>query len=151
MKEGFTLTAKAKLAPVLEDGNHVVTIESASFCESKKGTDQVLVVFKDARGVRLNHYYNLQGFQRNEDGSFKKDAKGARKIDEAKQDIALSIINGMSVHAGIEDGADYLPKDLVGLSIGIKVGQEEALDGKSYARVKRSMPADKVIATDDSW
>jgi hypothetical protein len=152
--DGFQLVAEQDEVLVLPVGSHSnVTIKSATLALSKEKTPQAKIRFENEDGVGITQYYNLKGYVKNEDGSFKRNAKGQRKEDPENTKKAQRIINKLACHAGIDVGTPYQLDDLLELSVGIEVISVPTPDGKAYNRVHYSFASNTVTeaSTDEAW
>lgn len=170
MKNGkspkLSFTSERNMSKLLSAGTHRVTIASVEEAESNESaehtdrTPQMKVVFVDAEGRKFTHWFNLRGFKRFEDFDPKAakaqglrstengiavDKKGLRIEDEERTEKALKMISALGCNAGIPEGTDFGPEDLVGQEVGLVLKQE---DGRSVASYAYSMPADKVQDND---
>lgn len=137
--KGLKLVSEEKVAPVLDNGRHLVEITSMSFTQSAEGTNQVKAKFTGDKGVGITAWFNLEGYEKDADGNFLRDKNGKRTIDKENTATARRILNNLACHAGIEAGNEYDIEDLVGQQIGIEV----VTNDQGYKRVAYTTEASK--------
>lgn len=111
--------AKKSTGHLMNDGDHKVMITSVMETESKGGTKQLEVDFRNVDGQKIKAWYSLEGFEKSPDGSYAYDEDGERINSEANTNKALEILGELGVNAGLEGEADT--DDLVGATVGIHV------------------------------
>jgi len=90
--KGLKLVSEEKVAPVLDNGRHLVEITSMSFTQSAEGTNQVKAKFTGDKGVGITAWFNLEGYQKDADGNFLRDKNGKRTIDKENTATARRIL-----------------------------------------------------------
>lgn len=140
--------SKAKKSFLPEAGEYPAKIVSVQETESTgkeyaDKTPQIEVRYEldTPDGKRLMpHWYNLRGYKKDEDGSFIIGKDGKRKEDKENTQAAEDIFCGLAHDAGIEEGEDFEPKDLLNKEVGVVIRANE----RGNMRVVRSMPTSEL-------
>jgi hypothetical protein len=128
-------------------GRHVVKILSVAEDSSKASdnyndqTPQIVITFGNSKGT-IRAWYNLMGYQKDENGEYIVDKDGNRVESDENTEAALSIFGRIAVHAGVPEGDEFDPMDLVDMELGINV----VLNEQGKYRVNYTMPAENVEA-----
>jgi hypothetical protein len=124
-------TAKSNQKDLLGAGEHKVTIKSVAETLAKANdsykdrTPQIEVAYETEKGF-LRQWLNLKGYKKDANGNYIVDAKTGNRIeDEENTNDAIAIFARLGLHAGIPEGSEFEPKDLVGMELTIMVEPNE--------------------------
>lgn len=152
---------------LLQPGRHLCAIKTAADTLSKPNdmwkdrTPQVEVVFEDTNGKIITGWYNLKGYQKQDDFADGKAPKGfefrssegndeqylvdlktGNRVESLERtEQALKIFTNMANDAGIGAGEGFELSDLTGLPIGVQVRAKN-----QSVEIHYTMPAKRVEA-----
>lgn len=141
--------SKPNQGGILPLGRHLVKIASIEKCLAAKNDDykdqtaQVKVVFRNEEG-QMTHWYNLQGFQVDENGDYETGKNGKRLKDATKTASCMSILGQVANSAGTEKGEKVDFFGLVGSELGIEIIENE----RGNKRVAYTTPASDAVKAD---
>lgn len=140
--------ARTNQKQLMSAGKHLVTIKAITAVTAKKSdvykdlTPQLAVRFESDEEA-FTGWFNLKGYKKIAEDTYKLDEAGNRIEDPAKTKAAIEIFEKMAIHAGLASGQEFEIADLIGQELGIAIAPD-ASNGKD--KVKYTMPASKVPA-----
>lgn len=134
----------------LGTGLHKVKIDKVLNAKSDYGTPQLEVTYKstdeETKGQTIREWLNLEGYQKNEDGTYVLDDDGKRIHSDENTEAAKRIVGQRAYAVGIEKGIGFNRNDLLGKELGIAVRMtqpsEYSAGGSPF--VKAVMSLDKL-------
>lgn len=123
-------TAKSNQKELLPAGEHKTTIKTVYETLAKASdlygdrTPQIEVSYETEKGF-IRQWLNLEGYEKDDNGNYKLNKKGNRVKSDENTEAAIAIFARLGLHAGIPEGSEFEPKDLIGMEVTIMVAPNE--------------------------